>query len=70
MGFAKNQMMEQDERGFGSLGKVICLDCVGDYALNNFILNKGFHRTCDYCKNEGSCVEAESLLETIMDGIY
>lgn len=33
MGWAKNQMMEQQRRGYGSIDKSVCEECVGDYAL-------------------------------------
>ena len=70
MGFAKNQMMEQEERGYGSIDKVVCDNCVGDYALKQYITDNGDEETCDYCNNEGVCIDVESLIGKIMDGIH
>lgn len=70
MGWAKKQMMEQEERGYGSIDKSVCEDCVGDYALKQFVTDNGDEGSCDYCENEGICVDVESLIEKIMDGIY
>lgn len=69
MGLAKNQMMEQEEREYGSIDKLVCEDCVGDYALKQFVTDNGDKGTCDYCDSEGVCIDVESLIGKIMDGI-
>ncbi len=69
MGWAKKQMMEQQERGYGSIDKSVCEDCVGDYALKQFITDNGDEGTCDYCNSEGVCIDVESLIGKIMDGV-
>lgn len=62
-------MIEQEERGYGCIDKVVCENCVGDYALKQFITDNGNEGTCDYCNNEGVCIDVESLIGKIMDGI-
>lgn len=69
MGWAKNQMMEQEARGYGSIDKSVCEDCVGDYALKQFVTDNGDEGICDYCNNEGVCIDVESLIGKIMDGV-
>ena len=65
MGFMK----EQIDSGYGSINKVVCENCVEDYALNQFITDKNSPDTCDYCGETGNCVSVEDLIEKIMDGI-
>jgi len=69
MGLAKNQMMEQEERGYGSIDKLVCENCVGDYVLKQFITDNGDEGTCDYCGSEGVCIDVESLIGKIMYGV-
>lgn len=63
-------MMEQEERRYGSIDKLVFEHCVGDYALKQYIINNGYKETCDYCDSEGVCIDVESLIGKIMDGIY
>lgn len=69
MGFAKNRKIEEEERGYGSLDKVVCSNCVGNYALKKYIEENGTEITCDYCEGENICVEAEDILSEIFEGI-
>lgn len=69
MRLAKNQMMEQEERGYGNIDKSVCENCVGDYVLKQFVIDNGDEGTCDYCDCEGVCIDVESLIGKIMDGI-
>lgn len=69
MGLAKKQMMEQEERGYGSIDKLVCIDCVGDYALKQFITDNSSRGICHYCSSGGICIEVELLIGKIMDGI-
>lgn len=69
MGWAKNQMMEQQERGYGSIDNLVCEDCVGDYALKQFVIDNGDEGTCDYCNSERICIDVETLIGKIMDGV-
>ncbi|MBB6624812.1 RES domain-containing protein [Clostridium gasigenes] len=69
MGSCKNQALEYDERGYGSINSIVCADCFGDYSLKNFIELNGEVDECDYCKNEGLVVELEVIIGKIVDGI-
>lgn len=69
MGWIKEQMIEQDARGYGSIDKIVCENCVGDYALKKFVVDNGDKGLCDYCNNEEVCIDVESLIGKIMDGI-
>lgn len=66
MGLAKTQMMEHEERGYGSIDKLVCEDCIGDYALKQFVTGNGNEGTCDYCDSEGVCIDVESFIGKIM----
>ncbi|MDL2281366.1 RES domain-containing protein, partial [Selenomonadales bacterium OttesenSCG-928-I06] len=69
MGFHKNQMLKYQERGYSYIDKVACEFCVGDYALKQFIANNGKNKICDYCSKDNVCIDVESLIGKIMDGI-
>lgn len=69
MGIAKQMLIEQLERGFGSIDKKVCRDCVHDYALKNYICINGFEDECSYCAELNVCVDVEDLLGEIMDGV-
>lgn len=70
MGMAKNQMMEEEERGFGSIDTRVCEHCVHDYALENYLIENGQMDTCDYCGSEAICIDTEELMQQIMEGIW
>jgi hypothetical protein len=73
MGQAKREMMKWQELGCSPVGdKTICPDCVGDYALKQFIRDHGLHRNCDYCGqtySSAKCAEADTLIEHIATSI-
>ena len=56
-------------RGYGHSDKSICHDCVSNYALKSFIIEKGELRTCSYCGRRKKCTTLEDLMSPIMDGI-
>ena len=56
-------------RGYGHSDKVICHDCVSDYALTAFIKENGKIQTCSYCKKRKKSILLEELMAPIMDGI-
>lgn len=62
-------MKDQMYRGYGQIDKVVCVDCVGDYALKQLISDGNLTETCDYCGETGKCISVEDLIEKIMDGI-
>lgn len=69
MGMAKNQMMEEEERGFGSIDTTVCEHCVNEYVLKQYVIDNGRQDICDYCDAEAICIDTEQLMEQIMDGI-
>ena len=69
MGWAKQHMMEIEDRGYGESDKLVCHECTGDYALKNFIRDKGSRNICDYCGNDRKCVTLGDLMSIIMPGI-
>jgi hypothetical protein len=69
MGRAKEELIECQERGYGSIDKAVCHNCVGNYALKKSIVEKAWINTCDYCNTLDACVSVESLIKEIMEGI-
>jgi len=69
MGFAKNQMMEYEERGYGGSDKIVCKNCIGDAFLKTIIEDNHFKDVCDYCGSNESVIELEELMSHIMNGI-
>lgn len=51
MGFAKNEMMEWEDKGLtqGEEGNV-CANCIGDPVLSRFISENASESNCDYCE--------------------
>lgn len=41
MGYAKNDMMNVQERGYGHSDKIVCAGCFGDPFLKNYIKKHG-----------------------------
>lgn len=73
MGHAKDEMMKWEALGCRPVGdKNICPDCVGDYALKQFIIDNAAHQECDYCGStfdKPTCAEADTLIEHIAKSI-
>lgn len=69
MGYAKNQMMEYEERGFGGSDKVVCHNCIGDEFLKTVIIEADNEGICDYCNSQDNVIELEELMNYIMAGI-
>lgn len=73
MGQAKDEMMKWQELGCAPVGnKSICPNCVGDYALKQFIRDHALHKQCDYCERTyrtQKCAEADALIEHIANSI-
>ncbi len=74
MGRAKNDDMEQYERGWYSIGnKFVCKNCFSDDELTNFVLSHATSKHCDYCgRNYDEFVVApiDEIMELIADSIY
>lgn len=69
MGFAKNDYIMCQERGYGHCDRYVCRDCIGNKALKEYISNKGIMAYCNYCRQRRKVVTVENLLEPIMSGI-
>ena len=73
MGFAKEQMMEDESRGFNTVGnKYVCSECVTDYALKAFVRANASETACSYCKSSSKrpiAVQIDLIIEKILDGI-
>lgn len=74
MGYYKNKMIEEQERGWSSLGgKCVCADCFSDYALAEFVQENANEMHCDYCgrttKKEPIAVAIDDVMSEINDGI-
>lgn len=69
MGMAKERMIMEMERRYGSSDKVVCHNCIGEHYLNDYINDNGDQDTCDYCSSNSMCLPLEELMEIIMNGI-
>lgn len=69
MGLAKNMMIERQERGYGSIDKAVCHNCVKNPSLKEFIIKHGSNNECSYCEETAICVEVEELIGVIMEGV-
>ncbi len=60
------------ERCAGDCGepdRLVCHECVGDYALRRFIRQNGARGRCDYCGRSRNSIRLGALMEPVMDGI-
>lgn len=62
MGWAKEQAMIIEERGFDDIDKYVCEDCIKDPYLKNWIHNNGSTDICDYCGEENVVVSMTDLM--------
>jgi RES domain-containing protein len=49
MGYEKSRQLEDEERGYRSINKFVCADCVDDEYLRQLIRQEGADGECDYC---------------------
>ena len=69
MGFAKHQATFQQERGWSSIDKFVCSDCLSDPDLQAVVVEKGDDdEPCSYCGRSPSC-PADELMEAINAGV-
>jgi HEPN/RES N-terminal domain 1/RES domain len=68
MGMAKQMLIRQMELGFAPIGKKLCYECIGDYALKEFIKKHATATYCDYCDRENDVISAnvDDVLEYII----
>jgi HEPN/RES N-terminal domain 1/RES domain len=72
MGRVKQDWLEQQERGFNSVGeKYICSACFEDEDVINFINENATYDTCDYCGMGGNniSVHFDEFMKFILNGI-
>ncbi|MFZ0051408.1 MAG: HEPN-associated N-terminal domain-containing protein, partial [Desulfobaccales bacterium] len=73
MGRAKEQWIEEQERGWSSLGdKYVCAKCFSDYALKRFVSENAVANVCDYCGRQSRRAIAapiDNVLEEINAGL-
>ncbi len=66
MGRAKEEMMRQEALGYSWGGQdYICADCIGDYAIKDFIVEHVAHHECNYCENESKELIAASAIDVV-----
>ncbi len=74
MGVMKAWKMEQEERGYWSVGdKYVCADCFDDYAISQFITDHAVEKKCDYCGQTSSrrriAAPMDDVIGHIVEGI-
>ena len=74
MGRAKEQLMEEQERGWSSCdGKFVCEECVGDEFLQDLVTSAVAAEECDFCdRREAELIAApaDSVMEVIGAAFY
>ena len=69
MSLIKDDYLECLFRGYGHSNKWICHGCISNYALSDYIKEKGETHSCSYCKSRKKSILLEDLMLPIMDGI-
>lgn len=71
MGRAKEFMLEQEERGFYSVGdKFLCSRCIGEEDLGRYVRDQGERGECTYCGNKRlRIIHFDMLMEFLVDCI-
>ena len=70
MGQAKHHMEIADERGWYSVGKFVCAECIEDSFLQALIQDYVEHDNCDYCgrkANEDIAAPVDILISNLAD---
>ncbi|ELB2967157.1 RES domain-containing protein [Vibrio parahaemolyticus] len=72
MGRVKNFWMEEEERGFYSVGdKFLCSVCIGDEDLASLVRKKGSRGECDYCGNKlRNVVHFDLMMEHFVSCVF
>lgn len=70
----KDYMARVEEQGFNcQFDKYVCFDCIGNYAISEFIRTNAEEHSCDYCGREDESqpisVHIEVVMQLIVDGI-
>lgn len=69
MSLLVDDYLECLSRGYGHSDKRICHDCVSNYALKSYIIEKGEMKICSYCGRRRKSILLEDLMAPVMDGI-
>jgi DNA-directed RNA polymerase subunit RPC12/RpoP len=70
MGFSKRLLEKIEARGASQIvDRYVCVACVRDKALKAFVRQEATRWRCDYCGMKRRSVDADDLLDRIMDGI-
>lgn len=66
-------MIEEQDRGWSSVEKYVCAECLDDDALQTFVAEHATEKKCDYCSRRSRkhpiSVHMDDLLELISEGI-
>jgi len=65
VGFAKTQMLEEEERGWATSEKNVCVRCVEDSFLKSVVRRSFVAKRCDYCKSNRRAAPVDHLIEII-----
>jgi hypothetical protein len=72
VGGAKEQQIEDDDRGYGSLGGFVGPECVEEPFIQAFITAAAEQRRCDFCGRKGKspfAASAEAAIAFFMEGV-
>ena len=67
MGFVKDQIIKEWQRGWSSPGdKYVCTKCFDDYALARFVRKNPVKKKCDYCGRKSKTKRIAAPIEDVM----
>ena len=69
MGLMKNYAIECEERGYADNDNTVCMHCIGNKNLQQFISQNVTMSYCHYCNNPRKVVTLSNLMKPIMSGI-
>lgn len=69
MGLMKNYAIECEERGYADNDNTVCMHCIGNKNLQQFISKNGTMSYCHYCNKPRKVVTLSDLMKPIMSGI-
>ncbi len=74
MGWAKEQLMRQQELGYSSSGdKYVCSNCFGNDIIKKFIKRSKKENYCNYCNRKAKkpiSTHLDKVIEFLLEGIY
>lgn len=73
MGRAKDMWMEAQERGWSSISKFVCADCVEDIFLADLIQDNLEADSCDYCgavSSDNIAAPVDAVLDVVFNTIH